>query len=343
MQGCGQGQDLVSRLTSSTDKELRTVVVVETSVATTFLLAQDIHGDKKLAVGRGGAGLGNDHATLDILTLDTAEKETGVVTGSRLVTGLLESLNVGDLGLDGDGVLANQLDFGILAEDTTLDTAGSNGTTAGDGEDILDGHEERLLKVALGSGDPLVDSGHELVNLLLTNLGLAAFESAEGRAEDDGGVVTLEAVAGKQLAHLHLDKLQHLLVLNSIDLVDEDDDSLDADLAGKQQVLAGLGHLTVRGGDDNDGAIHRGGTSDHVLDVIGVARAVDVGVVAVVGLVLDVGGGDGDTTLPLLGGLVNRGILEEVGVALLGLALGDGGSQGGLAVVDVANGAWKVA
>ncbi len=37
-------------------------------------------------------------------------------------------------------------------------------------------------------------------------------------------------------------------------------------------------------------AVHLRGTGDHVLHVIGVAGAIDVGVMAVVGLVLDVGG-----------------------------------------------------
>ena len=58
--------------------------------------------------------------------------------------------------------------------------------------------------------------------------------------------------------------------------------------------------------------------------------AVDVGIVAGVGLVLDVGGGDGDTTLALLRRLVDGTVLEELGVALLGLTLCDGGCEGGL-------------
>lgn len=44
---------------------------------------------------------------------------------------------------------------------------------------------------------------------------------------------------------------------------------------------------------------------------------------------------DGDTALALLGCLVDRTIVEEVGEALLGLSLCDGGCEGGLyALVD---------
>ena len=317
-------------LVGGTDEHLGLVVVGETSVAATLLLGQDVHGGKELLVGLGGAGLDNDHATEDIVTLDTTEKETGVVTSAGLLARLLEGLDVGNLGLDGVLVLADKLDFGILLQDTALDTARSDGTTAGNGEDILNGHEERLGDVTLGGGDPGVDVLEELVNLLDTNVGLAAFNGAEGGAHDDGSVVTLEAVAGEKLTHLHLDELQHLLVLDGIDLVDEDDNALDTDLAGEEQVLPGLGHLSVAGGNDDDGTVHGGSTSNHVLDVIGVTRAVDVSVVPVVGGVLDVGSGDGDTTLALLRSLVDGAIVEVCGVALLGLTLGDGSCEGGL-------------
>ena len=87
-------------------------------------------------------------------------------------------------------------------------------------------------------------------------------------------------------------------------------------------MLTGLRHLSVGGGDNNDGTIHVGGTSNHVLDVIGVTGQ----------STWESGGsrveysmcssGDGDTTLSLLGCLVNRTILEEVGKALLRLPLG---------------------
>lgn len=63
--------------------------------------------------------------------------------------------------------------------------------------------------------------------------------------------------------------------------------------------------------------------------------AVDVGVVLLVSRVFDVRCRDGDTTLALLGGLVDRTIVEEAGKALFGLTLCDGGCEGGLELLVV--------
>ena len=155
-----------------------------------------------------------------------------------------------------------------------------------------------------GLGDVGVDGVHELVDRRPW-LVLVALERLERRAPDDRGVVAGELVLGEQLAHLHLDELEQLGVVDHVDLVEVDDDVGHADLAGQQDVLAGLGHGAVGGGDHQDGAVHLGGAGDHVLDVVGVAGAVDVRVVALVRLVLDVRDGDRDAALVLLGGLVD--------------------------------------
>src|SRR5262249_37642169 len=98
-------------------------------------------------------------------------------------------------------------------------------------------------------------------------------------------------------------------------------------------------------------AVHLGGAGDHVLDVVGVAGAVDVGVVPVGRLVLDVGHGDGHglevvALGPTLGDfLVDLGRRVGDGLALEGAgalvldrrAQHEGCGQGGLAVVDVAD------
>ena len=164
-----------------------------------------------------------------------------------------------------------------------------------------------------------------------------ASSALSARAADDRDVVAREVVLAQQLADLELDEVEQLLVVDHVDLVEEDDDVRDLDLAGQQDVLAGLGHRAVGRGHDQDGAVHLGGAGDHVLDVVGVPRAVDVGVVAGVGLVLDVGDGDGDPALALLGRVVDRVEGAVLGLALQGEVLGDRRGQARLAVVDVAD------
>jgi hypothetical protein len=65
--------------------------------------------------------------------------------------------------------------------------------------------------------------------------------------------------------------------------------------------------------------------------------AVDVGVMAGVGLVLDVGDRDGDAALALLGGVVDRVEGAVLGLALQGEVLRDRRGEARLAVVDVAD------
>ena len=104
-------------------------------------------------------------------------------------------------------------------------------------------------------------------------------------------------------------------------------------------MLAGLGHLAVGRRHDDDGTVHLRSTRDHVADVVGVTRAVDVGVVAVRRLVLDVRSRDRNTTLTLLGRLVDGGVVNELALTR-GLLenLGNRGRQRRLAVICVSRG-----
>ena len=116
----------------------------------------------------------------------------------------------------------------------------------------------------------------------VAELARVALERLQRGAADDRGVVAGELVLREQLADLELDQVEQLLVLDHVDLVQEDDDRGHADLAGEQDVLARLRHRAVGGRDHQDRAVHLRGAGDHVLDVVGVARAVDVRVVALV-------------------------------------------------------------
>ena len=302
-------------------------------MAAALLLVQ--HVDVGLEVGVRGdrAGLAEHLAPLDLLLLGAPQQGADVVAGPALVEELAEHLDPGDRGLLGVAQ-ADDLDLLAHLDDALLHLAGHHGATAGDGHDVLDGHEEGLVDVALGLGDVAVDRVHELEDLGRP-LGVA-LEGLERADPDDRGVVAGELVLVEQLADLELDQVEQLLVVDHVGLVQGDHDVGHAHLAGQQHVLTGLGHRAVGGRDHQDGPVHLGGAGDHVLDVVGVARHVDVGVVPVVGLVLDVGDRDRDPALLLLGRLVDlveRGE-RDVGV-LLGQDLGDGRRERGLAVVDV--------
>ena len=254
---------------------------------------------------------------------------------------------------------ADDLDRLVLLDDATLDTTGSNGATAGDGEDVLNRHQEGHVSLAVRSRDPGIDSLHQLVDALIlgsVRVGGLGSQSVQRGAADDGGVVAGEAVEGQSLADFHLDQLKQLFVVDLIALVQEDKDRRNVNLTGKQKVLLGLGHGAVGSSDDEDAAVHLRGAGDHVLDIVGVARAVNVRIVTaldleaifaglvvvantVVGLILDVRGVDGDTTFSFFRSLIDGRIVGVLSIAEEREVLGDRSGQRGLTMVDVADGA----
>ena len=152
-------------------------------------------------------------------------------------------------------------------------------------------------------------------------------------------------VLAEQLADFELDEVEQLGVFDEVALVEEHDDLRHVHLTGEQDVLARLRHRAVDRAHHEDRAVHLRGTRDHVLDVVGVARAVDVRVVTLLRLVLDVRRRDRQdlrrvtTALRFrrLRDLVVRDVLRAV--ALVGRHLGQRRGQRRLAVVDVADGA----
>ena len=159
-------------------------------------------------------------------------------------------------------------------------------------------------------------------------------------AANDRNLVAGEAVLGQQLANFQLDQLEQLGVVDQVDLFRNTTNARHTDLAGQQDVLAGLRHRAVGGRHDQDRAVHLGGAGDHVLDEVGVARAVDVGVVPLVGLVLDVA----DTAMVTV--LVSSRTVPPLAISAYDLKFAkpfgaldrqNGAGERGLAVVDVAD------
>ncbi len=142
-------------------------------------------------------------------------------------------------------------------------------------------------------------------------------------------------VALQKLANLQLDQVQELAVVDHVALVHVHHQRRHPDLARQQDVLAGLRHRPVGRRHHQDRAVHLRRSRDHVLHVVGVARAVDVRIVAVLRLVLDVRRRDRDPALALLRSLVDLVVRRERRPAGLRQHLGDRRRQRRLAMVDV--------
>src|SRR5215213_7296570 len=317
--------------------ELRPVAVEERGVTATLLLLEAVHLSLELGVRGDRARLAEHLPALDVLARHTAQQTADVVARLTLVEDLAEHLDTRD-----DGVLrllvdADDLDGVTRMDDALLDAAGRDRAAAGDREDVLDRHQERPVEGTLGLRDVGVEVTGELEDLL--HRALVALERLQRRADHERDVVARELVLREQLADLDLDELEELLVVDHVRLVEEHDDVGHADLAGEHDVLARLRHGPVGGRNDQDRAIHLSGPGDHVLDVVGVTGTVDVGVVAVLRLVLHVRGGDRDTALLLLRSVVDLLEALRLPADLLGKYLGDRRCQRRLAVVDMTDGA----
>ena len=142
-------------------------------------------------------------------------------------------------------------------------------------------------------------------------------------------------VARQQLAHLQFDQVQQFRVVHHVDLVHVHHQRRHPDLARQQHVLAGLRHRAVRRRHHQDRAVHLRRPGDHVLDVVGMTRAVDMRIVPLVGLVLDMRRRDRDAARAFFGRLVDLVERHKRRPALLRQHLGDRRRQRRLAVVDV--------
>ena len=310
-------------------------------MTTTLVLGQDVNLSRELGVAGNGARLRKDLSAKDVLSVDTAEKKTDVVACLSVVKKLSEHLDTGNDSLSAVLLDTDELDFVVELQRTSLHTTGSNGTTTGDREDVLDRHQERLVVLVLRLRNCLIDCCHEVHDLVAPRA-VRILKSLESGTADDRDIVAREVIVVQELSDLHLDEVKKLLIVDHVALVHEDNDVRNVNLTCKQDVLAGLRHNTVGCSNDEDSAVHLCSTGDHVLDIVSVAGAVNVSVVTRVGLVLDVGGVDRDSTLSLLRSLID--VLESDDLVGVGGQSGcenlrDCRSQSGLAVVDVADGA----
>src|SRR5438874_6620945 len=323
------------------DVELRTIAVEERRVAAALLLREDVYLALELRVRLDRAGLREHLAALHVVFFHAAQEDADVVAGDALVEQLAEHLDAGDDLLLGR-LEADDLDFLADLHLAALDAAGDDGAAPRDREDVLDRHQERLVDLALRDRHVAVERFHQLDDARDTLR--VALQRLERRQTHHRDVVAGELVVLEQLAHLELDEIEQLGIVDRVHLVQRDDEVLHVHLAGEQDVLARLRHRAVHGADDENGAVHLRGAGDHVLDVVGVTRAVDVRIVPLGARVLDVRGRDGENLRVIapslrLGRLRDLVVRDELRPSFVGRDLRERGSERRLAVVDVADGA----
>lgn len=264
----------------------------------------DLGVEAVAALGGVVLGVTGNVATTDLLDGDVLDVEADVVTGETL--GKLLVVHLDGLDLSGDTSGGEGDDHAGL-DDTGLNTTDGNRADTANLVDILEGKTEGLVG-GTGRGVNGVDG---LEEGLASGLGLglllpALVPGAVGGDVDH--VVTVEAGDGDEGNVLGVEAdlldetgglLDNLLVtglgpLGGVHLVDGDDKLLHTEGVGEKGVLTGLAilgdtslELTSTGGNDENGAVSLGGTSDHVLDEITVTGGVNDGdVVPVVGRTL---------------------------------------------------------
>ena len=163
---CALGQMADTCNVSCSEVELRTIVVEERCMTAALVLGQYVNLSCELAMAGNGTWLSNNLATLDICSVDTTEKKTYVISCLCIIQQLVEHLDTGNnrcllVFLD-----TKDLYCIVQMKNTTLYTACSNRTTAGDCEDILDRHKEGLICLTCGIRNEGIASVHKLHNLV---------------------------------------------------------------------------------------------------------------------------------------------------------------------------------
>lgn len=243
------------------------------------------------ALGGVVLGVTSDVTTTDLLDGDVLDVEANVVTWDTL--GKLLVVHFDGLDFSGD-TSGGEGDDHTGLDDTGLNTTYGDRANTADLVHILEGETEGLIG-GTGRGVNVVNGLEEglasdlALGVLLPALvpravggwlnHVVAVETGDGDEGDVLGVVAdlLDEVGGL------LDDLlvTGLLPASGVHLVDGDDELLHTESVGEKSVLTSLTilgdtglELTSTSGDDENGAVSLGGTSDHVLDEITVTRGV---------------------------------------------------------------------
>ena len=325
------GEKNLTGAVHGTEVELRTVLVTEWSVTTTFFLLEDVDRSLESSVGLDNTGVGDNHTTLDFLLVDTTEEETYVVTSFTLIEELAEHFHTSY-----NRLLVftetEDLNFVTNLNDTSFYTTCSNSTTTSDREHVFNRHQEGLIAIARRLLNPFVNSVHE-VHYAFNTLSITV-ECTECSTADDRSIF-FEFVLTEEVLHIHLNEFEHFFVFNEVALIEEYNETGNIYLTSEKDVLTSLRHRTVSCSNYNDSTVHLRSTSYHVLHIVGVTWAVYVCVVTLRSFVFNVSSVDSDTTFLFFRSVVD--LVERLSFRKTSISkhLSDSSSKSSLTVVNV--------
>ena len=177
-----------------TEVELRTIAIEERGVTAALFLASGCRpGPRTRCAECTEPGLAENLATLTISSRLIPRSRQPMLSPASASSSSLRNISMPVQTVFWVSLDTDDLELVVhMRDDATLNTAGGNGATAGDGHSVLDGHQERLVDVAVRSRDVGVHSVHELARWLLLPLRVALQGLQSGTA-DDRGVVAREA------------------------------------------------------------------------------------------------------------------------------------------------------
>ena len=145
-------------------------------MTSTFIFCQHINLCCKFLVACNCTRLSENLSSLNLCSLNTTKQCTNVITSTSLIKKLFEHLNACTNCLLCLFTDTNNLNFLIKVKCTTLNTTCRNSTTSCDCENILDWHKEWLICITYRLRNMLINSIHQLDNLI-TPLTARIFQS----------------------------------------------------------------------------------------------------------------------------------------------------------------------
>src|SRR5699024_6079545 len=149
-----------------TEVELRSVVVEERSMTSTFIFCQNVYLSGEFCMACDRTWFSKNLSSFDFVSLNTTKQSTDVITSLSLIQKFTEHFHTSHNDFTCFFFQTNDFNFVRYVKHTSLYSTGSNCTTSCDREYVLYRHDERFICVTLGIRNPLVNSVHQLKDLV---------------------------------------------------------------------------------------------------------------------------------------------------------------------------------